>query len=251
MSVNIFGASKTIGKGSRKGERGIGFQLTVNGDYDIDDKKLTNVAKPISENDAATKSYVDEQDENVRNELKLKMNADRRSLLELTDRNMIHINGRLESIERKYQEVDVTSSLGELRSQIGKIELGIEENVKRIEDAHGAKLQTLNESHANIRDNYVTKEKLVQTIIPMSQRFDELEEQLNVLENSRPKRDISENIDQMFAQQQQKIEFLYNFATQDSKVLSSKLDALFEEVKQIKLGVEENRKHINEIWSMF
>ena len=245
MSVNIFGASKTIGKGSKKGDRGIGFQLTADGDYDIDDKKLTNVAKPISENDATTKSYVDEQDENVKRDCVAQGAKLQNELLELTDRNMIHINGKLESIE------------------------GIEENVKRIKETHKAKLQSLNESHtnirdnfqthraklqslnSNIRDNYVTKEKLVQTLIPINQKFDEQEEQLRGLENSRPKRDVSENIDQMFAQHQQKIEFLYNFVTQDAKVLSSELDKLFEEVKQIKSDVEENRTQLNQIWGMF
>ena len=235
MSVNIFGASKTIGKGSRKGDRGIGFQLTADGDYDIDDKKLTNVAKPISENDATTKSYVDEQDENVKRDCVAQGAKLQNELLELTDRNMIHINSKLESVEDTH------------RSEIGKIE-GIEENVKHIKETHKAKLQSLN---SNIRDNYVTKEKLVQTLIPINQKFDEQEEQLRGLENSRPKRDISENIDQMFAQQQRKIEFIYNFVTQDAKVLKSELDELFEKVKQIKSDVEENRTQLNQIWDMF
>ena len=48
-----------------KGEKGdpglprIGFNLTDDGNFDIDSKRLTEVADPIDKNDAATKEYVD------------------------------------------------------------------------------------------------------------------------------------------------------------------------------------------------
>ena len=42
-----------------KGLPGVGFKLTDDGDYDIQNKKLRNVASPQTNNDAATKSYVD------------------------------------------------------------------------------------------------------------------------------------------------------------------------------------------------
>ena len=38
---------------------GIGFRLTDDGDFDIDNKRLTSVSDPIETTDAATKSYVD------------------------------------------------------------------------------------------------------------------------------------------------------------------------------------------------
>ena len=38
---------------------GIGFRLTDDGNFDIDEKRLTSVSDPIKNNDAATKSYVD------------------------------------------------------------------------------------------------------------------------------------------------------------------------------------------------
>ena len=55
--------SSATGKG--KGEKGdpglpgIGFNLTDDGNFDIDSKRLTEVADPIDKNDAATKEYVD------------------------------------------------------------------------------------------------------------------------------------------------------------------------------------------------
>ena len=42
-----------------KGLPGVGFKLTDDGDYDIQNKKLRNVAPPETNNDVTTKSYVD------------------------------------------------------------------------------------------------------------------------------------------------------------------------------------------------
>ena len=43
-----------------RGAPGVGFSLTANGDYDINKKRLTNVAAPTDNEDAATKKYVDD-----------------------------------------------------------------------------------------------------------------------------------------------------------------------------------------------
>ena len=50
------------GKGEKgdPGLPGIGFNLTNDGNFDIDSKRLTEVADPIDKNDAATKVYVDD-----------------------------------------------------------------------------------------------------------------------------------------------------------------------------------------------
>ena len=42
-----------------QGAPGVGFSLTY-GNYDINKKRLTNVGAPISNNDSATKKYVDD-----------------------------------------------------------------------------------------------------------------------------------------------------------------------------------------------
>jgi len=46
------------GKGPA-GRDGIGFKLTDDGNYDIDGKRLTDLAKPNDNSDASTKNYVD------------------------------------------------------------------------------------------------------------------------------------------------------------------------------------------------
>ena len=42
------------------GAPGVGFRLTADGNYDIADKRLTNVGNPTQDKDAATKKYVDD-----------------------------------------------------------------------------------------------------------------------------------------------------------------------------------------------
>ena len=53
--------SSSTGRGEKgdPGLPGIGFNLTDDGNFDIDSKRLTEVAYPIHKNDAATKEYVD------------------------------------------------------------------------------------------------------------------------------------------------------------------------------------------------
>ena len=52
----------TTGKGEKgdPGLPGIGFNLTDDGNFDIQDKRLTEVADPINNGDVATKKYVDD-----------------------------------------------------------------------------------------------------------------------------------------------------------------------------------------------
>ena len=51
-------SSSTISE-SIRGLPGVGFKLTDDGDYDIENKKLRNVAEPESNDDSSTKRYVD------------------------------------------------------------------------------------------------------------------------------------------------------------------------------------------------
>ena len=47
------------GEKGQKGDPGIGFNLTDDGNFDLDSKRLTDVAEPVDKNDAATRNYVD------------------------------------------------------------------------------------------------------------------------------------------------------------------------------------------------
>ncbi len=50
-----FGHKRSKAVKSEKGDPGIGFKLTHDNNYDMDNKRLTNVGEPIDENDARTK----------------------------------------------------------------------------------------------------------------------------------------------------------------------------------------------------
>lgn len=57
MSVDVFGHH--INRGSvAPNIRGIGFKLTVDGQYDLSDKRLCNVAEPRSVKDAVTLEFL-------------------------------------------------------------------------------------------------------------------------------------------------------------------------------------------------
>jgi len=56
------------GKGEKgdPGLPGIGFNLTDDGNFDLDSKRLTDVAEPKNNSDAATKNYVDNTDDTTK-----------------------------------------------------------------------------------------------------------------------------------------------------------------------------------------
>ena len=55
-----YGRFKVTERGP-EGPPGVGFELTKSGNYDIDGKRLTDVAEPVNGKDATTKAYVDEK----------------------------------------------------------------------------------------------------------------------------------------------------------------------------------------------
>jgi len=61
---------------AEKGEKGIGFKLTVDNNYDIDNKRLTNTAKATENKDAINKEYFDTNIENyIRKHQEIDMNG--------------------------------------------------------------------------------------------------------------------------------------------------------------------------------
>ena len=91
--------SSGTGQGERgePGLPGIGYKLTDDGNFDIDNKRLTDVADPVDDGDAATKKYVDDHissdavskkyvdDENARQDIAINSKAERDRVLPLDD----------------------------------------------------------------------------------------------------------------------------------------------------------------------
>ena len=69
-----------------QGAPGLGFSLTANGNYDINKKRLTNVGAPISNNDSATKKYVDDNSSrSSTTHLKVDSNIDMKNTYRITN----------------------------------------------------------------------------------------------------------------------------------------------------------------------
>ena len=55
MSVDVFGRQlEKSGTVSNRGPPGVGFKITAEGQYDMDNKRLVNLSDPVDQNDAAT-----------------------------------------------------------------------------------------------------------------------------------------------------------------------------------------------------
>ena len=52
------GKNQTRGSSTARGPPGVGFKLTANGNYDLSNKRLTNVAEGVNNQDVVTKSQL-------------------------------------------------------------------------------------------------------------------------------------------------------------------------------------------------
>ena len=169
MSVNIFGASKIVRGGGKKGERGIGFNLDSEDNFDIDNKRLVNVSEPIDEKDAATKSYVDE----VKNELSEK-DATTKSYVDEV-KNELHesITMNLDTFTAEGEDfntrlIKVEDDDGRINAEINAVKIKIAELDGRLKDT---------------RDNYVTEETLSISMADVERRHTGLQNEFTSLQS--------------------------------------------------------------------
>ena len=103
---NNTGGSGQPGLPGQKGDPGIGFKLTADGNFNIDGKLLTNVAGPVNGDDATNKNYVDAEnakqdiaiaDKASKNDLDSKLNIDgsnsMTSNLNMNSNKLINVSG--------------------------------------------------------------------------------------------------------------------------------------------------------------
>ena len=94
--------SSGAGKGERgePGLPGIGFNLTDDGNFDLDSKRLTDVADPVGDQDAATKKYVNDNaaskkyvdDENAKQDIAINSKAEGDEVLFLDGSKVMKCN---------------------------------------------------------------------------------------------------------------------------------------------------------------
>lgn len=72
MSVDKFGrqSNSRLRTAGQRGPPGVGFNVTESGDYDIDKKRLTNVAAPLHDTDATNRVYVEKLFTSLNNAVK-------------------------------------------------------------------------------------------------------------------------------------------------------------------------------------
>ena len=92
-------SSSDSGKGEKgeSGLPGIGFNLTDDGNFDLDGKRLTDVADPIDHGDAATKGYVDVK--NTLQDLIIKDKAEKTYVDSENSKQDIAINSKSEKTD--------------------------------------------------------------------------------------------------------------------------------------------------------
>ena len=108
--------SSGTGQGERgePGLPGIGFNLTDDGNFDLDNKRLTDVADPVDDGDAATKKYV--HDENVRQDIAINSKAEGDRVLPLDGSKSMM--GNLQMGSKKIRGLADGSELTKSRRQI-------------------------------------------------------------------------------------------------------------------------------------
>ena len=102
-----------------KGLPGVGFKLTDDGDYDIQNKKLRNVDLPQTNTDASTKSYVDSE---VNKTLKLDGSSPMTGALNMDNRRVENIAPARHGHSDAVSSLHLHSFYFELNTNDGKIE---------------------------------------------------------------------------------------------------------------------------------
>ena len=102
-----------------KGLPGVGFKLTDDGDYDIQNKKLRNVASPQTNNDATTKIYVDTE---VDKTLKLDSSNKMLGVLDMDNRRIENVAPARHGFSDAVSSLHLHTFFFDLNTNDGKIE---------------------------------------------------------------------------------------------------------------------------------
>ena len=103
-----------------KGLPGVGFKLTDNGDYDMQNKKLRNVGSPQTNDDATTKSYVDSE---VNKTLKLDGSNAMTGALNMDNRRVENIAPARHGYSDAVSSLHLHNYYMDLNTEDGKIEI--------------------------------------------------------------------------------------------------------------------------------
>lgn len=199
MSVNVFGSSlksptNVVG---RRGLPGIGFKyLDDEGNFDMNNKRLANIADPIDENDAVNKLYTDELVESVNIVTRAfvdKLVSDRATLIE---RQFVNLRVEMSSdvakvndtMYKKFSEtlnkmsVSVDAKFKTLAEQLSNVE-----SVLRVITSdiviNSSEIEHVKAYIENVKEDVSRMKGLYTTIEAMQSAVNNIEIQFNRLEN--------------------------------------------------------------------
>ena len=138
-----------------KGLPGVGFKVTDDGDYDIQNKKLRNVASPQTNNDATTKSYVDTK---VNNTLKNDGTDKMSGLLDMNFNRIENVGAGRHNTNDALTHAQLEFNYMDLNTDSGLIEMqnGIDMQNKEITNLKDARLNHKDAmSYKIFTDNFV------------------------------------------------------------------------------------------------
>ena len=142
--------NNTYGKGIQ-GAPGIGFNLTADGNYDIINRKLTNVGTPTANADAATKKYVDDNSSSSTSDLTVDSNIDMKNNYRII--NLKHPVDADEPATKQYSDSKFLDRDGS-RTMLGNLSMNNNKIIKV--------------GTPTVNDDAVTKEYTDNTFLPKS-----------------------------------------------------------------------------------
>jgi chromosome segregation ATPase len=156
MAVNIFGEGKqSQGGPGQKGAPGVGFKLLDNdGNYDIDSKRLANVATPESGNDAVTLAYTNALYSDVfasMSDLDSKLKGVEEGF-DVFDTLREDVYGRLE---------DVESSVDEVAKVSDEVKEGLEEYKVSSDERHASLNALVHSDRQEALDRIALSERMM------------------------------------------------------------------------------------------
>ena len=193
MSVNIFGSSKKVSGGpGRKGQPGIGFKILDNeGNFNIDSKRLANVAQPVSDNDAVTKVYVNEA--------------------------ISEQESNIDSIRTRMKRNGARSA--KVASLIKGISVNVDETKSEVDHLKSF-CQRIDDNITDIKEEYVTQQYYMNSMVANSKILTDLESNYNQLydelNNLKKKVDSSRELISGISDQNQSIENIISGLSSDT-----------------------------------
>lgn len=120
MSVDVFGRNLKHSGGANRGPPGIGYKFTVDGQYDVDKKRLCNVADPKDSQDAVNLNAVQLEMQTIMNAiLKLEKN-----LNETVEKNKLEV--QMVSASQKVELGDLHARVQTIRRDLDEIQISKE-----------------------------------------------------------------------------------------------------------------------------